>query len=180
MAKAAAEFSFQEAERHCYEAILKGRAVKTVDQVQWGYETKRWSEVLRPELDAAFAKCERAGIHADKLGELRTRIKKVDTEWRLVCEYRNSIPAKSAMPAFKTGAPGRPTAAHFVAAEAERRIASGEIVPRKGNLTKASEELAAWWREVRREHDGPPMTAGSVKNSIRPLWHRALSGDVRN
>jgi len=74
-------------------------------------------------------------MHADKLGVLRTRIKKLETKWKLVCEYRNGLAlaptAKAAsVDPFKTGASGRPSAASLVEAEAERRIANGEVTPR--------------------------------------------------
>jgi hypothetical protein len=182
-AQGLAEFTrFQKAERSCNAAILKGKNPQAVDQMRWALEVKLWSEVLRPELGETFTKCERAGMHADELEELRARIKKLDTEWGLVCEYRNNISSKGATPTvdpFKTGASGRPKATHFVVAEAERLIARGEIVPRQGGLEKASQELAAWWEEKRRSYGGPPLTAGSIKNCIRPVWSRALS-DAQN
>jgi hypothetical protein len=87
-----AEFGFQEAQRHCNEAIRKGRDVKRVDQKGWAYEAKRWSKVLRPELEHAFTKCRDVGMSADKLAELDWRIKKLDCEWSLVCEHRESMP----------------------------------------------------------------------------------------
>jgi hypothetical protein len=84
-----AEHNFNEAARHCYEIIQKGRA-KAVDQPRWAYEAGRWSEFVRPALDKAFAKCERAGMHT---GDLRTRIKRLDTEYKLVCELRDATPS---------------------------------------------------------------------------------------
>jgi hypothetical protein len=116
--------------------------------MRWALEAKRWSEVLRPRLWKAFAKCEGAGMHADKLGVLRTRIKKLETKWKLVCEYRNGLAlaptAKAAsVDPFKTGASGRPSAASLVEAEAERRIANGEVAPREDDLAKFSRDLAA-------------------------------------
>jgi hypothetical protein len=171
-----AEHNFNEAARHCYAIIQKGES-PAVDEIRWAYQIRCWSEIARPELDAAFAQCERAGIQADTL---RTRIEKLDTRYRLVCEFRDGIPAKSATPAvdpFKTGAPGRPTVAHLVIAEAKRRIESGEAVLRKDGFTKFAEDLVAWNEEERkREPRRPAMKTGSIKNSTRKLWNRALSG----
>lgn len=89
-----AEFGFQESERRCYEAIINGRSVNRVDEKRWAHETKRWPEVLRPELEHAFAKCRDVGTPADNLAELDRRIKKLDCEWSLVCNYRQSMSSK--------------------------------------------------------------------------------------
>lgn len=143
--------------------------------MRWALEAKRWSEVLRPRLWKAFAKCEGAGMHADKLGVLRTRIKKLETKWKLVCEYRNGLAlaptAKAAsVDPFKTGASGRPSAASLVEAEAERRIANGEVAPREDDLAKFFRDLAAWWEEKRRKYEpvGPPMKPRSIENVRAP------------
>jgi len=115
--------------------------------MRWALEAKRWSEVLRPRLWKAFAKCEGAGMHADKLGVLRTRIKKLETKWKLVCEYRNGLAlaptAKAAsVDPFKTGASGRPSAASLVEAEAERRIANGEVTPAASLISPSNAKAA--------------------------------------
>ncbi len=86
-----AEFGIQEADRHCYEAIRKGRNVKGVDQKRWAFEAKRWSEVLRPELKHAFTKCRDVGMPPDKLADLDRRITKLDCEWSLVSQYRDGV-----------------------------------------------------------------------------------------
>jgi hypothetical protein len=171
-----AEHNFNEAARHCYEIIFNGRSVKTVDQPRWAYETGRWSEFVRPGLDKAFVQCERAGMHA---GDLRERIETLDAEYRLVCKLRNDISSKSATPAVdpcKTGAPGRPNATHIVIAEAERRIASGEVIPKPNERAKFSRDLAAWWETKRHEYAGPPLKFRSINNKLRELWNRALRG----
>jgi hypothetical protein len=149
-----------------------------VDQIQWAYAARRWSEAVRPELDEAFAKCERAGMDT---GELRMRIEKLDAKYRLVCELRNEISSKSATPTvdlFKTGAPGRPTPMHIVIDEAKRRIESGEVAPKRNECAKFSGVLAAWWEIRRHEYDPTPpsLKPRSIKNSIRELWNHALGG----
>jgi hypothetical protein len=97
-----AEFFLQVAERHCYEAISKVRNVKGVDERFAAYVTNRWSEVLRPELDRVFAKCGDVGMPADMLAELKARIKKLDVEWKLVCQLRQSVSSKR-VPVATTG-----------------------------------------------------------------------------
>lgn len=175
-----AEFSFQEAERHCWAAISKGE--KAVDQRQWALKSARLSKILQPRLKAAVAKCEQVGMHADKLEEARTRIKELDTYWDHVCEYWNSpAPAPAAKAAsvdpIKTGAPGRPTAMHIIIAEAERRIANSEVTPKLGDLAQFSRDLETWWKEKRHEYGSglPVPTARTIEQKVRPLWHRALS-----
>jgi hypothetical protein len=86
-------------------------------------------------------------------------------------------PEDSASPdLFRTGAAGRPTAAHLVLAEAERRIANKEVTPTPGGLTVFSEELADWWDKKRKsfEPHGPEMKAGRVANVVRETWNKAL------
>jgi hypothetical protein len=97
-----AEFGLQEAERHCYEAISKVRNVKRVDEKLAAYVTNRWSEVLRPELDRAFAKCRDVGTPAEMLADFEARIKKLDVEWKLVCQLRQNVSSKP-VPVATTG-----------------------------------------------------------------------------
>jgi hypothetical protein len=176
--KRQAGFNFEVAYSHCYEIIFKGRSVKTVDQACWAYEKTRWSEFVRPALDKAFAKCERAGMPA---GDLRERIERLDAEYKAVCEFRDGIPAKSVTPTvdpIKTGAPGRPTPMHIVIAEAKRRIESGEALR---ELAKESRYLAAWWNDGERsKYDGPPssLASGTIENHVRVLRRRD-QGSVR-
>jgi len=77
---------------------------------------------------------------------------------------------------FRTGTAGRPSAAHLVKAEAERRIADKEVTPMPGGLTTFSEDLEKWWDVERLNFNpsGPPMEAGSIKNVVRELWNAAL------
>jgi hypothetical protein len=174
--------SFEVAASRCYEIIKQGESVKAVDQPGWwAYRKRCWSEVERPELDEAFAKCERAGVDT---GELRMRIEKLDIKYKRVCELRNNrndISLKSATPTVdptKTGAPGRPTSMHFVIDEAKRRIASGEALR---ELAKESRYLAAWWNDGERsKYDGPPpsLASGTIENHVRVLRRRD-QGSVR-
>jgi hypothetical protein len=89
----------------------------------------------------------------------------------------NQQPEDMAAPdPFRTGAAGRPSAAHFVLAEAERRIAEKEVTPTLGGLNAFSEDLKNWWDVERLTFNppGPPMEAGSIKNVVRELWNAAL------
>jgi hypothetical protein len=45
---------------------------------------------------------------------------------------------------FRTGAPGRPSAAHFIVAEAKRRISSGQIVRQPRGLARFARDLYDW------------------------------------
>jgi hypothetical protein len=80
---------------------------------------------------------------------------------------------------FRTGVAGRPTAADLIKVEAERRIREHEVEPKRGGLTKFSQELATWWKEERYKYDkpGPSMSTSGIRNcGVRGLWNRSLSG----
>ena len=65
-----------------------------------------------------------------------------------------------------TGGPGRPTSKHFVLKRARRRLDACDYPP---TLAMFSRELAD---ELRREEpDAAPMTAKTVANAIREVWH---------
>jgi hypothetical protein len=89
-------------------------------------------------------------------------------------------PNSAGLDPFRTGAAGRPTAAHLILAEAERRITEKEVTPTLGGLTAFSEDLEKWWAEKRLTFDphGPPMEAGSIKNVVRELWNAALGVQI--
>jgi hypothetical protein len=78
---------------------------------------------------------------------------------------------------FRTGAAGRPSAAHLIEVEAGRRITNKEVTPTLGGLTSFSEDLETWWEKERHKPEynppGPPMKAGSIKNVVRKLWTAA-------
>ena len=77
---------------------------------------------------------------------------------------------------FRTGAPGRPTAAHFIKQEAERRISAGEVTVEAGGLKKFAKELEAWWSNERQRYEqAPTMTATTIANTIRELWNESLA-----
>src|SRR5262249_36577106 len=95
-----------------------------------------------------------------------------------------ALPAPDQQPAdkagpdpFRTGAPGRPTAADFVLPEAERRIAKEEATPARGGLADFSREVADWYDIERKKFKphGPELTAGRIENIVRDLW-RAAAG----
>jgi hypothetical protein len=78
-------------------------------------------------------------------------------------------------PTVPAGTPGRPTAAHLVDSEAERRINSGEVVPREGGLTEFSKNLATWWGDCRRENpELPLLKPKTIANRTRELWNSKL------
>jgi len=67
---------------------------------------------------------------------------------------------------LKTGMPGRPTSKHLVLEMARRRLEGGDYPP----------TLAAFSRELADalpldEPDAAPMTAKTVSNAIRKVWH---------
>jgi hypothetical protein len=52
---------------------------------------------------------------------------------------------------FRTGAPGRPTAAGAICSEAERRISGGEVVSQPRGLARFARDLSDWWNESGRK-----------------------------
>ena len=76
---------------------------------------------------------------------------------------------------FRTGAPGRPTAAHMIAAEAKRIISSGEVVPQRRGLARFARDLSDWWEQERLKltPPGPAMKAGTIENKVRKLWRKS-------
>jgi len=76
---------------------------------------------------------------------------------------------------FRTGAPGRPTAAGAICSEAERRISSGEVVPHPRGLARFAQDLSDWWEQERQKFTppGPAMKPGTIENKVRELWHKS-------
>jgi hypothetical protein len=76
---------------------------------------------------------------------------------------------------FRTGAPGRPTAAKMVQVEAERRIFSGEVVPKRRGLAHFAQDLSKWWEAERQKFApaGPAMKQGTIENKVRDLWQKS-------
>jgi hypothetical protein len=99
----AAHTKFLNAETPCKRAIRSAGKIEPTDETHWNYLKKQWSEILRPELERAFAACETAGMPADQLSELKHRMDVREKEWNLICEYRESIP-----PSHLSGKRGRP------------------------------------------------------------------------
>jgi hypothetical protein len=93
MAKAAHEFNlFNEAARHCYEIIQKGRG-KAVDQPGWAYETERWSGLRdRHSMRRSPNASEREGTPANSACESR--------RYRLVCKKRDATKTASVPPSL--------------------------------------------------------------------------------
>jgi hypothetical protein len=75
---------------------------------------------------------------------------------------------------FRTGAPGRPSAKDMIRAEAERRLLSGEVVPRPRGLARFAQDLSNWWERERQKFTppGPAMKAGTIENIVRNLWRK--------
>jgi hypothetical protein len=76
---------------------------------------------------------------------------------------------------FRTGAPGRPTAAGMIGAEAERRISSGEVDLQPRGLARFARDLSNWWEAERLKFTppGPAMKAGTIENKVRKLWRKS-------
>ena len=76
---------------------------------------------------------------------------------------------------FRTGAAGRPSAADHIVDEANRRISSGEFVPRPRGLAPFARDLADWWEKERRKFTppGPAMKRGTIENKVRDLWQKS-------
>ena len=84
---------------------------------------------------------------------------------------------------FGTGSAGRPTAKHFIEAEARRRIESGEVMPRQGGLSQFAEVLESWWEAQNREEHGgrgPPLSQKRIQAIVRPIWQSALNKRLRD
>jgi hypothetical protein len=70
-----------------------------------------------------------------------------------------------------TGMPGRPTSKHLVLEKARRRLDAGDFPT---TLTMFSRELAD--ALALEEPDAAPMTAKTVSNAVRKLWHARQKG----
>ncbi len=87
-------------------------------------------------------------------------------------EVKDVAPEQTVDP-YYTGAPGRPSAAHLVKAEAKRRIETGEVKPRRRGMAQFVEHLATWLRQA--HPSAPPLTSKSIENTIRSIWRASLS-----
>jgi hypothetical protein len=78
---------------------------------------------------------------------------------------------------FRTGSAGRPSASHHVLDEAKRRISKGEVKVRRGGLASFARDLVNWWETERQKYNppGPPLVSKTVQQTVRPVWHKALS-----
>jgi hypothetical protein len=76
---------------------------------------------------------------------------------------------------FRTGAPGRPTGAHLVLAEFERRLWDGKITPRPKGCSECARQLAEWYEVERQRYTphGPPLSAKRVESIIRGAYRQA-------
>lgn len=76
---------------------------------------------------------------------------------------------------FRTGAPGRPSAADHIVAEAKRRMSSGEVVLGPRGLARFARDLSDWWESKRQKciPPGPAMKPGTIENKVRDLWRKS-------
>jgi hypothetical protein len=71
---------------------------------------------------------------------------------------------------YRTGAAGRPTSAHLVKAEFERRAAAGEVCER------CRDEAIVLIEWLKKEHpDAAPMTPKTVENRIRAEFRKHIN-----
>jgi hypothetical protein len=76
---------------------------------------------------------------------------------------------------YRTGAPGRPSAADVILVEAKRRLSSGDVVAKPRGLARFSQDLSNWWERERQKvtPPGPAMKAGAIENKVRDLWRKS-------
>jgi hypothetical protein len=68
--------------------------------------------------------------------------------------------------------PGRPTSAHFIRLEFERRAAAAET---HTTLAAESRALEAWLQKTHPE--APPAKAGAIENLIRTAFNERKAGN---
>jgi hypothetical protein len=87
----------------------------------------------------------------------------------------NQIGEPATVSPFRTGAPGRPSAADVIITEAKRRISSGEVVPKPRGLARFAQDLFKWWELERQRFTppGPKMKRGTIENKVRDLWQES-------
>jgi hypothetical protein len=125
-------------------------------------------------------------LHFDAITELMHGLGRTFYDLRVFpADELKAAPTSSVatgLDAFRTGAPGRPSAADFIRTEVKRRIGAREVVPRRGDLEAYSNVMWDWYEKERHKFNppGPEVKSpGSVKNMIRPVWNCALS-NVQN
>jgi hypothetical protein len=77
-------------------------------------------------------------------------------------------PSLSEPDSYRTGAPGRPTIAHLIITEFNRRISEGQI---SNTLRAEAEELEEWARET--HPNAPTPSEKTIQNQIRILYKQA-------
>jgi hypothetical protein len=87
----------------------------------------------------------------------------------------SELPTSAETATDHSGAPGRPSSAHLVDAEFERRLQSGAI---KSSLASQAEVLKAWLKTTHPKLS--PMSAGTIENRIRDAWNAWHSRNPRN
>lgn len=96
----------------------------------------------------------RAGTQWSKLMVLKSDVAQF---WSFVTDVK----IQDSSPAFRTGAPGRPTPMHLVVAEHRNRLATGKAEMR---VVAESERLAAWLKETHPHL--PTLTSKTIRNKI--------------
>jgi hypothetical protein len=91
---------------------------------------------------------------------------------RRIIVFTSLGPASDERRVYRTGFAGRPSGRHVVAAEMERRAKSGELI--KDSMRAEAKELAEWY--ARAHPTGPPVKAGTIRNSLADLYRCLKSG----
>jgi len=91
----------------------------------------------------------------------------------------SSDPAPAALSddPFRTGEPGRPGYYDLILGEAEYRIRTGLVVPKRRGLAKFKRSLWDWWEGVRHDRNAPEYDEGTIENIVRDLWNAALTAN---
>jgi hypothetical protein len=124
--------------------------------------------------------------------ELLTRLEADDHSEAPAASAEESDPGPNPTPAsqtahatdiepFRSGAAGRPSAMDVIVREAERRIETGQVIPRSGkggNRDDVAERLCEWWKTERTKYKphGPKVTKTTIYNRLGPLWRKPTSG----
>ena len=79
-------------------------------------------------------------------------------------------PVAPSVDPYRSGGPGPPTAKQLVINEAGRRLANGKPCPK---VSEFAADLFQWMKDAL--PDAPPMTAGTIENTVREMFREATS-----
>ncbi len=117
-------------------------------------DAEHWHKGFNDSLQA------RGGAEWSKLTVLKSEVAKC---W----PFSDVKQEQNKAPAFRTGAPGRPTPIHLIVVEHRSRLASGKA---EISVTAEAENLADWLKST--HPDAPSLTPKTIQNRIR-AEHRA-------